>query len=80
MIDLNALKNVDIRTVDKETLVEAETVTVDMELPVLDRMMETARKLGNPYCFKCGGIAVKIEHADTTVSVNDRLESYLRSC
>jgi len=76
---LEQMKNVDIRTVDKATLVEAAGVTVNMEQPKIERMTDTARQLGNPYCFKYNNIAVKIEHADTTATIDDRVESLMRT-
>jgi len=77
---LEQMKNVDIKTVDKSTLVDADTVRVDMNLSKIERMKETARQLINPYCFKCGKIAVKLAYADTTATVDDRMESFLRTC
>jgi len=77
---LEQMQDVDIKTVDKDTLVDAKKVTVNMELPKIERMAETARQLGNPYCFRVGEIAVKIKHADTPATIDDRMESYLRTC
>jgi hypothetical protein len=34
---------------------------------------------GNPYFFRSGGIAVKVSYADTPISLNERMESYLRT-
>jgi len=76
---LEQMKNVDVRTVDINTLVDANEVNVNMELPKLERMTETARQM-NPYlyCFKTGRIVTKVSHAKTTRSINDCLESLMR--
>jgi len=76
---LEQMKSVDIRTVDINTLKEAGNVTVDMSMPKLKRMGEVERQIGNLYCFRLGRTAVKIGHADTTASVDDRVESLMRT-
>lgn len=74
---LKQMKNIDIRTVQPETLVELSDVFIDTELPVQERIQEYGRQIGNPYCFKCGDVAVKIGFADTNRTINDCMESYL---
>ena len=74
------MKNIDIRTVDHDTLVEASKVKIDMKLPKIERMTEAVRQLKNPYIFKSGRIAVKLAYADTTATIDDRMESLLRTC
>jgi len=76
---LEQMKSVDIRTVDINTLVDAGGIIVDMNLPKLERMTDVERQLGNPYCFKVGKVAVKIGHADTTATIDDRFESLMRT-
>jgi len=75
---LEQMKNIDIRTVDPETLVDASIVTVNLDLPKAQRMAQVAEQLGNPYCFKCGKIAVKLSYADTSATIDERMESYMR--
>ena len=77
---IKQMKNVDIRTVEKDTLVEASNIIVDMEMPKIPRMVEMVKKLGNPFCFLCGNVAVKVEYDDTTTAtVDDRYEVLLRT-
>ena len=79
-MDLDEMRNVDIRTVSKDTLTDVSDVKIDMDLPKAERMRCFAEKIGNPYCFKSrDNIAVKVSFADTTLSVDDRMESYLRT-
>jgi hypothetical protein len=71
--------NYDIRTVDKNILVDAADVQIDLNAPVSERMVSTVRQMnGNPYFFKSGGIAVMVSHMDTSVSLNERIESYMQ--
>jgi hypothetical protein len=76
---LTEMKNVDIRTVSPDSLVDVSGVSVDMDLPKIERMLEFAGKVKNPYCFKSGKIIVKVSFADTSVTMDERMESYLRT-
>ena len=79
-MSLRQMKEIDIQTVDPMTLVEAGDVSVDMEWSKHDRMVETINQMGgNPYYFRSGRLAVKVSHADTAVSFDERMESYLRT-
>ena len=72
--------DIDIRTVDPNTLVDAGSVSVDMDLPRAERMRAVVdQMLGNPYFMRSGTIAVKVAFADTGVSFDERMESYLRT-
>jgi len=71
---------IDIRTVDPQTLVDASKVSVNMDLPKPQRMMETVEQMdGNPYFFRSGNLAVKVSYTDTAVTLDERMESYLRT-
>jgi hypothetical protein len=78
---LDEMKNVDIRAVDPATLALASGISIDMGLPKRERMLDFMRQAGNPYCFRSGrngNIAVKVSFADTAVSLDERMEDYLR--
>jgi hypothetical protein len=85
-MSLQEMKDIDICTVDPATLVDISTVNADMDLPVPERMRDMVRQSGgNPYFFKCrsknndGFIAVNVSFADTTTTINDLMESYMRT-
>ncbi|MCL2772156.1 MAG: hypothetical protein FWD71_02300 [Oscillospiraceae bacterium] len=78
-IDLDALRNVDIRTVDPSTLVDIQDVKIDTSLPKEERMKQYIEQIRNPYCFKCGKTIVKVSYSDTDVTFTERWESYLSS-
>ncbi len=71
---INEIKNVDIRTVDKSTLVDIRTVAIDENLPVEERIKQFVEGIKNPYCFRVGDVAVKIEYEDTDVTFEQRFE------
>lgn len=77
--DLEAMRNVDIRTVDPATLVDIRDVKIDKNLPQSERVRDFIRQIKNPYCFKCGKAIVKVSFSDTTATLEDRLEHYLKS-
>ena len=73
------MQNVDIRTVDPETLRDIRTVTVNADLPKQERILDFIRQIGNPYCYRHGKYIVKVSFTDTDVTLEDRMLSYLRS-
>ena len=78
-IDLAQMKNVDIRTVDREALVDITEVQIDGKMPQKQRFDSFLRQIKNPYCYRCGNVVVKISFSDTDATLEDRLEQYLRS-
>ena len=80
------VNTLDIRTVNKDMLVDADDIFVDIDAPKIERMTSMAEQMkGNPYFFKCkkedgsGYIAVQVAHIETEVTVNDRAESWMRT-
>lgn len=76
--DLEAMKNIDIRTVDPDTLVDINDIKINPKLPREERMVDFIRQIKNPYCYKCGKVVVKISFSDTEATLQDRMESLLR--
>ena len=58
--ELDRLRNVDVRTVDRETLVDIDGVIIRDDLPTEERIMDFVQQIGNPYCFRYNGIVVKV--------------------
>lgn len=73
------MKNVDVRTVSRDELVDIRDVHVDRSLPKEERIRSFVKQIRNPYCFKCGNVVVKTSFADTDVTLEERMEHYLRS-
>lgn len=74
---LAQMKEVDIHTVDRESLVDIRKVQIDGNLPRERRFEDFLRQIKNPYCYRCGKIVVKVSFSDTDVTLEDRLEHYL---
>ncbi|WP_461810475.1 DUF6870 family protein [Faecalimonas sp.] len=73
------MKNIDIRTVDPKELVERESVKVDMSLPREERIKEYIKQIKNPYCYLDGDVVVKVSFQEEGVTLEQRLEAYIRS-
>ncbi len=72
-------KKVDVREVDMDTLVDIRDVNIDMDLPREKRIEEFIRQIKNPYCFKVGKVAVKVEFSEGDATFEDRVKEYLES-
>lgn len=76
---LAEMQSVDIRTVDPQELRDIRDVKIDASLPTEQKMVEYLKQIKNPYCYKHGKYIVKITYTEDGGSLNERLESYLRS-
>jgi hypothetical protein len=76
---LNEMRDIDVRTVDIDTLVDYRDVAVNTSLPQNERLIDYLEQIKNPYCFRHGKTVVKISFADTDATLEDRLERYLLS-
>ena len=73
------MKNIDIRTVDPETLVDVNTIELDENLSPEERAAEFLRQVKNPYCFNVGDMIVKNVYASNGVTLRERFEQFART-
>ena len=78
-LDPEALRNVDIRTVDPAALADIRDVNIDVTLAVSEKMIYYLKQIGNPYCFRHGDVVVKINHSKAPVSIQECMEGFYRS-
>lgn len=71
--EFEAMKKVDIRTVDISTLVDIGEIKIDRELPRKERMLSFINEVRNPFCFICNGMVVKTSYSDTNESLENKL-------
>ena len=76
---IEAMQNVDIRSVDPSTLRDIRDVKIDTDLPKRERILDFIRQIGNPYCYRHGKYIVKVGFTDTNVTLEERMLSYIRS-
>lgn len=60
---LQKCRDVDIREVKKEELVDISTVKIRTDLPVKERIKDYIEQIKNPYCYIDHGVVVKISFA-----------------
>lgn len=76
--DIEKMRAVNPATVDRSTLKDIRDVYINTELPKKERILDFIRQIGNPYCYRCGDYVVKVGFADTDVSLEERMLSYIR--
>ncbi|MCL1862625.1 MAG: hypothetical protein FWF78_03555 [Defluviitaleaceae bacterium] len=64
---------------DNINLVDIRSVKIDKDLPIKDRIADFINQIKDPYHYKCGKVTVMVSFADTTDTLEDRLEGYLAS-
>ena len=73
-----AMKAVDIRTVDKSQLVDLNTVQIDESLPVQERVLSYLKQVKNPYCVRVGNVAAKVTYKEDGPSFEEVFKHLLR--
>ena len=73
------MKNIDLKDINRDELVDIRDVKVNTALPKRERAVDFIRQIGNPYCYKCGEAIVKISFSETTATLEDRIENYLKT-
>ena len=76
---LDEMRNVDIRTVDRESLRDIRDVQINTNLPKRERVLDFIRQIGNPYCFRHGKYVVKVCFSETDATLEERMIAYIRS-
>ncbi len=61
---LEEMKNIDLKTVDRESLVDIRDVHIDTSLPVAERVKSYIQQIKNPYVFRCGNTVVKVSYTE----------------
>jgi len=74
---INEMRSVDIGAVDKTTLADVSGVSFDTSLPQAERMAQILEQVKNPYCFRHGDTAVKIEFADDAPPLQEVIANFL---
>lgn len=63
--------------VDRSQLKDIHDVVIDTRKPCRERIKDFISQIGSPYCYLDNGVVVEIGYADTQVSLQDRLVSYI---
>ena len=76
---IEEMKNIDIRTVDPDTLVDITTIEIPDGLSKEERIKEFIRQVKNPYCFRIGKVVVKNVYNEGGPSLQECFEQYVRT-
>ena len=77
--ELKKMQAADPRLVDRSALKDIRDVQINAELPKKEHILDFIRQIGNPYCYRHGDYVVKVSFADTDITLEDRMLSYIRS-
>ena len=77
--DFEMLKSVDIKNVDKGRLIDLDEVQIDDTRPVSERILSFLQQVQNPYCFRIGDVAVKVNYKPDGPSFQQNFEDLLRT-
>lgn len=75
--DLESMKKVDLRSVDRNSLVDLQEISIDHSLPIEQRVKNFVTKVKNPYCFKVGDVVVKVAFNHDGNSFEEQFEKML---
>ena len=75
--ELDALKGVDVRIVDRAELVDIREVPVERGLSAEERIKRFIGEVKNPYCFRVGDVVVKTVFSEDGGSFGERFERML---
>lgn len=69
-----------IENYNMNDLVDIRDIVVDKKQPIENRILSFVEQVKNPYFFKVGNIAVKVNFNNNNASLQERLENYFKDC
>ena len=75
---LKKLQSADIETCDKNSLTDINNIKIEAGQQTVDKIKTFVEHAGNPYLFKVGEIAVKVEYEGGT-SFNKAFANIIRA-
>lgn len=62
--ELAKCKEIDISTCDMDSLVDLRQINIDTTRPITERIESFLKQVRNPYLFKVGDIAMKVDYGN----------------
>ncbi len=78
-VDFEALRRMDVRKVDPNTLVDIRGIEINRNLPRKQRMADFIRQVKNPYCFRVGKVVVSVGFAENGATFEEQMGRYLET-
>ena len=76
--ELDAMEDVDVRTVDINTLTDIRDIKIDTRLPVERKLALFAEQTNNLFLHRIGDYVVKVSFQKEGPTIDDKMEEYLR--
>jgi len=76
--ELRQMAEVDVRTVDIDTLADLRDIEIDTKAPVEKKLASFVRQTGNPYVSRIGDYVVKVRYQKEGATIDDKMEEYIR--
>ena len=77
--NIEAMKNTNIKTIDKSCLVDIKNVSINPYDSPEKKMKDYIKQIKNPYCFLCGGYAIKLEFSDNNRTIEDCFSEFINA-
>ncbi len=74
---LKQLKQVDVRTISHNELIDLKEIKIDEEASKKQRIQQFVEQIKNPFCFKVGEIVVSVGFSNDGISFEERMKQYL---
>ena len=62
-----------------DDLVDIQDVEINHNQPKEQRIMQYINDIKDPYCFKVDDMVIRVEFADTTLTLQEGLSNYIKS-
>jgi hypothetical protein len=72
--DFEAMRAVDIRTIDPATVVDIRDIKIKTELPQREKVIDFIQQAGNAYILKYGKMIIQSSFGDTKDTIEDLIE------
>ena len=77
-MNMNHLAAVDIQKINKEDLIDVSGAAFDNSVPNQHRAAKVLQTTGSPYCFRVGGLCVRLEFLEDAPPLQDVFSSFLQ--
>ena len=76
---LEQLRAVDVRSIDKNDLIDLNQVTIDETKRLPERVAEFMRKMHNPCCFRIWDVVIKVVYKENGPSFQQNMIDMLQT-
>ena len=76
--ELRKMAEVDVRTVDIDTLTDLRDIEIDTKAPVEKKLASFARQTKNPYVNRIGDYVVKVRFQENGAGIDEKMAEYLQ--